>query len=143
MSKTIVNFILDSLLAATLLGILWTNAALQFIFPVPSRSTGWTLWGFNYDQWSWFSFLFLFAFVVLAVLHVMLHWSWVCGVVTHRLLGRKGKGGEWSESTQTLIGVGFLVLLLHLLGALFLIALLTVQPPEDVSLVRSMVPNTR
>ena len=66
MSKTIINFILDTILALTIVGLLWTGAMLQYIFPPASDALGWSLWGWNYDEWAAFHFYFLFVFAVLS-----------------------------------------------------------------------------
>ena len=47
------------------------------------------------------------------VLHVMLHWSWIMGVITTRLLGRKAAR---DTGAHTLIGVGLLLVILHVLA---------------------------
>ena len=132
MSKTLLNFVLDSILAFSFLAVLWSATALQFVFPPAFHAQGWSLWGWNYEQWARFQFLSLCIVAVLILLHVMLHWSWVCGVATQRLGKRLGRKITLDDSHQTIVGVGMLIGLLHLLGVFYLSALLTVRPaPAD------------
>jgi hypothetical protein len=115
--KTLVNFWLDCTLMILFLVQSWLLAIVALVFPRSSH--GWTLWGANAGDWLDALFMTSCAFAVGIVLHVMLHWSWVCGTISTKLLGRKaGK----DDGTQTLIGVGFLILLLHILGAAVLAA---------------------
>ncbi|QDU62990.1 hypothetical protein Pan216_38640 [Planctomycetes bacterium Pan216] len=130
MSKTTINFVLDILLAIVFLVVLWTAAVLEFLFPSGSRAIGWTLWGFDKPAWAALHFRILFAFGVMVLIHVMLHWSWVCGVAMKMIARATCRPMKQLESShQTLIGVGVLVVLLHLLGILYLSAMLTIHQP--------------
>jgi len=113
MSKTIVNFWLDCALAVTFVLLCWVSAVLQLLFPAGVASAEWTLWGGTVVDWRNIQFYVLCTLALGVILHVMLHWSWVCGVVVTRLLGRKvGR----DNGSQTLWGVGTLVVILHLLA---------------------------
>ena len=128
MSRTIINLLLDALLLLVVLGIAWTTVVLRFVFPPATAAAGYRLWGWGYD--AWFDLLVgLLAVVGIAILvHVMLHWSWVCGVVTRRVL-RWSKSRQLDEGMQTIYGVGFLIVLLTLLGAFCGAAALAIQSP--------------
>ena len=63
------------------------------------------------------------------LIHVMLHWSWVCGVITNRRKRHDGKPVRWEDGTRTLVGVGLIVVILNVLGILMAIANLTVKSP--------------
>jgi hypothetical protein len=111
-SKTIVNFWLDAMLLMVFLVLTWISAVLQFVFPAGGAADSWILWNGTVEHWRGLQFAVLCLFALGIVLHVMLHWSWVCGVVSTRLLGRKAMRDDGS---QTLIGVGVLVALLLVL----------------------------
>lgn len=113
MSRTVVNFWLDCVLAVTFVLLCWVSAVLQFLFPAGVDAAGWTLWGGTADDWRNIQFGVLCTLGLGIVLHVMLHWSWVCGVVATKLLGRKSAK---DDASQTLWGVGTLVVVLHLLA---------------------------
>jgi hypothetical protein len=115
--KTVINFWLDVGLAVLFLMQAGLIAVLAVVFP-PGRP-GWTIWGATQADWMQTLLAVSGLFAIAVVLHVMLHWSWVCGTVATKLLGRKaGK----DDGTQTLIGVGFLIVVLHLLGAFVFVA---------------------
>lgn len=129
MSKTIINFFLDLVLAISFVVVLWSAVVVRFVFPAPAETPGWTLWGWTYDNWFWFEFVALATFGVMVLLHVMLHWSWVCGVVTHRLSQRLGRKIVLDDAQQTVVGVATMIVLMHLVGIIYLCALLTVREP--------------
>lgn len=112
-SKTIINFWLDCALLVTFLVLAWVSAVLRFLFPVGPAEQEWSLWGLSVEEWRGFQFGTLCVLSLGIVLHVMLHWSWVCGVVTKHLLKRPPSRDDGS---QTLIGVGVLLVILHVLG---------------------------
>ena len=109
--------------------LLFTAAVLRFVFPTPSQAVGWTLWGQNYDAWSAFQFVLVAILGLAILLHVMLHWSWVCGVVLTRFLGRSGREARMDDGQQTLWGVGMLIVVVNVLGLLVGLASLTILGP--------------
>ena len=113
LSKTIVNFWLDCALLVTFLLLCWISAVVQFLFPSSRTTIEWTLWGANVAEWRNAQFYALCVFAFGILLHVMLHWSWIMGVVTTRFLGRKT---TQDNGSHTLLGVGLLLFLLHVLA---------------------------
>ena len=110
--QTIINFWLDTVLCVLFLLQGWMFAVLQVVFP-RGAGPGWTIWGATPLDWQEALFSTYCVFSVCIVLHVMLHWTWICGVVSTRLFGLKpGK----DDGSHTLVGVGVLVLLVHLLA---------------------------
>lgn len=112
-SKTIVNFWLDATLLATFLVFCWISAVLQFVFPVGAAPDAHQIWGANAGNWQSAQFFVLCVLSGGILLHVMLHWSWIMGVIETRFWGRKGGRDNGSH---TLIGVGLLLAILHLLA---------------------------
>jgi tetrahydromethanopterin S-methyltransferase subunit G len=110
-SRTLLNFILDTLLLVTFLSMGVTGVVVRFVFPPGTQADGWTLWGSGYDAWVGLWFNILAALAVMVLVHVMLHWSWVCGVVAQRISKRLGRTVRIDEANQTLYGVGLLVVL--------------------------------
>lgn len=113
MTRTLVNFWLDLFLLVVFVSLLWVSAVLRFVFPGRVDATGWTLWGGDVIAWRNFQFTILSLLAAGITLHVMLHWSWVCGVLNKQLLRRKAIR---SDGSDTLIGVGLIAVILHILG---------------------------
>lgn len=127
MSRTLINLVLDVLLLLAFLGLVCCAVILRFVFPPGPEARGWRLWGLAYDGWISLLVGLVGVLTLGVLLHVMLHWHWVCGVLATRIVG-KGKG-RIDEGVQTLYGVGVLIVLLHVVGLVIGAAILTIQPP--------------
>jgi hypothetical protein len=124
MSMALVNFWLDAglLISVSILG--WVTAMLQIVFPAPTAAAGWTLWGLTYDQWHDAQFFALCTFALLVLVHVMLHWNWVCSVIATHVLRIKSRP---DEGMQTIYGVTTLIVLLMIIAGTIIAAILTVH----------------
>lgn len=121
------HFVVDVLLLLAVLVLTWTSATLQFVFPPPTRADGWLLWGWSYDTWSTFQFGSLCVFLMIALVHVMLQWDWVCSFVATRLTRLRGEKVVVPKAIRTIYGVALLIVILTMLGGLLTIAEFTVQ----------------
>lgn len=128
-SRTIVNFWLDATLAVIFLALVWVTFVLRFAFPRPTAAAGWKLWGYGYDDWMNLQFIVLILQLLATLLHVMLHWTWVCGVITGKLLPRGPRPPRWEDGTRTVVGVSLLVVIVNVLGGLMALAALMIRPP--------------
>jgi len=130
MPRTLINFWLDVALLLVFLAGLWCSFVVRFVFPAATLADGWSLWGWTYDHWADFQFVLICLFAMAVLIHVMLHWTWVCGVLTSRLLRRRGGPRRtWTDGVRTLYGVGLIVVIVNVLGVAFAAAMLTVQGP--------------
>jgi len=129
MSRTSINFVIDSFLLVITVLLLFTTAVLRFVFPAPTSAAGWLLWGQDYNAWSNFQFIVTVVIGLSLLLHIMMHWSWVCGVIITKLLKRSAREAKLDDGAQTLWGVGMLIVVVNILGLLVGAAYLTVQPP--------------
>ena len=130
MSRTVVNFWLDTTLLVTMLLLIWSSTIIRFVFPPAANARGWVLWGGTLEQWIGFQIIVLSILTFLILIHVMLHWTWICGVVTTRFLRRKEAKRNLNDGTRTLYGVGLLIVLLHVMGLATAAAVLTIQGPS-------------
>jgi hypothetical protein len=129
-SRTEFNFLLDATLLMLFVALCTSSVILEFVFPPATQAEGWLLWARSYDQWSRFRFALLATLAAAVVLHVMLHWSWVCGVATSRLRKKRSTAAKsHDDPTRTLWGVGLLIFVLNLVGVTVAIASLTIQSP--------------
>lgn len=123
--STMFNFWLDALLLILFVIQGWIFAVLHVVFPRGAGSE-WKIWGATPLDWSEALFITYCVFSVAIVLHVMFHWAWVCGVVATRFFGKKpGK----DDGSHTLIGVGVLVFLVHVILIGVLIAKVSLVSP--------------
>jgi hypothetical protein len=130
MSKTTLNFLLDSALLLTFMTAAVTAVIVRFVFPPGTQADGSMLWGASYDAWVGFWFNILATMALMVLVHVMLHWSWVCGVVAQRLSKRCGRVVRIDEANQTVYGVGLLVVLFMISGAVIAAAALGIRDAD-------------
>lgn len=126
---TMINFWLDTLLGVMLLALAFVAVVTRFVFPVATSARGWTLWGMGIDGWLELQFALVAIFTLGVVVHLMLHWTWICGIVFRRLWVRRTGPKMPDDGTRTIFGVGLLIVLLNLMGLFIAIAALTVQSP--------------
>lgn len=112
-SRTLVNFWLDALLGVLFVKLSVVAVIVQFVFPPGTATRGWSLWGMSYGQWCSVQFGLVALLGLGVLLHVMLHWTWVCSVLTKRIMG---KSELPDDGIRTVYGVGLLIVLL-VLGA--------------------------
>ena len=126
---TLINFWLDSLLLVNFLALIWVSTVIRFVFPTASISAGWTLWGFSLDAFLGLQFTLMAVFAFGIVLHLMLHWSWVCGVLFGKILPKKEGAALPDDGTRTIYGVGLMIVILNVLGIFIAAAALSIQSP--------------
>jgi hypothetical protein len=131
MNRTQLNFVVDGLLFLTLLVVLVATAITDAVFPPASQSVGWRLLGLTLDGWMRIRLILLVTFTVLTMVHLMLHWKWICVTAAQQVSLLTGVRMRLNESYETLVGVGLLVGILHVLGIVFLAASFALTPPEE------------
>ena len=130
-NRTVINFWLDTFLLVVFLLLCWISIVLRYAFPAPTASDGWTLWGATYLDWADFQFSTLCVMMASIVLHVMLHWSWVCGVISKWYRNRNPDSavGQQDNGSRTLWGVGLLIIICNVIGFGIAAAVLSIQGP--------------
>lgn len=125
-TKTQVNFWLDAGLLVTYVLLAWVTAVLNFVFPATADATGWLLWGGDVVFWRNVQFGILSAFTIALGVHLMLHWSWICGVINKQIFRRTV---IQSNGSDTLVGVGLIAVVLHVLAIGLVVAWWCVERP--------------
>lgn len=121
-SRNDTNFWLD---AALLIGFLWIlilTAITQYVFPAAGDAASCSLFGWDFDKWRLAQSISIAAFALLVVIHLVLHWTWVMGVIAGRFSRHLGRRIRVVEPMTTLYGVAFLTFCLGLIGAAVVIA---------------------
>ena len=127
MSRPVFNLLLDTVLLIVFCLLVAAAVVGRFVFPPGPDARGWLLWGLDYDQWATIQFGLTSILALGILLHVMLHWSWVCGILAAKLA--RNKKAKIDDGTQTIYGVGLLIVLLNLLGLAIAAAALSIRGP--------------
>jgi len=127
-SRTLLNFWLDATLLVAITFVGWVSVMMQVVFPAPTAAGGWELWGMSFNQWRDAQFISLCVCGLLALEHVVLHWKWVCNVITTQVLRIKDRPHEGS---QAIYGVGTFIIILTLMMVGIIAALISVKRPHE------------
>lgn len=122
------NFWLDVFLLVNFVAVGIASTIIQFVFPPGTKAAGWFLWSLSYNQWITVQFALLAVFSVAVVVHVMLHWTWICAVITRQLV-RQSELPD--DGIRTLFGVGLLIVVLITAAAAVGVATVTIQMPPQ------------
>jgi hypothetical protein len=94
MRKGTVNYVLDALSLVAMLAIAATGLLMKFVLPPGSGNM--SVWGLDRHGWGSVHFWLAAALIVFLVLHLALHWAWVCastrGVALRRPPRERGRG---------------------------------------------------
>lgn len=122
-----INLLLDATLLVVFAALCFVAVVVRFVFPPGPVADGWLLWGLDYDAWGGIQFGLLAILALGILVHVMLHWTWVCNVIASKLGTR---GTRVDDGLQTIYGVGLLIGLLLAIGTALAAAVLTIKGPR-------------
>lgn len=129
-NKTTINFWLDTFLLVIFLVLCWCTVVLRYVFPIAIQAEGWAIWGLDYLAWTDIQFITLCVLTVGILLHLMMHWTWICGVVESWNRKRRGSAAPKGDTgVRTIWGVGMLIVLLNIVGFAVAAAALSIQNP--------------
>ncbi|MBL8817383.1 MAG: DUF4405 domain-containing protein [Planctomyces sp.] len=128
MSMSEINFWLDALLMVIFIALGIAAVIVQFVFPPGVAAKGWTLWGMSYGQWCSIEFGLVSLLGVGVLVHVMLHWTWVCSVISRRMLHQKEIP---DDGIRTVYGVGLLIAILLTSASFVVAAMFSISEPPQ------------
>ncbi len=129
LTRSQVNFLLDALLLVLFCALMATAVIVRFVFPPGPDATGWLLWGYSYNEWCNLQFGLIATLALGILIHIMLHWSWVCGIAVTQFA--RSKRNKVDDGTQTIWGVGLLIVVLNLIGLAVATAAIGIQIPKS------------
>ena len=122
MRKNTLNFIVDLLTLLAIFTMIGTGLIMYLTLPPGSGSRGLILWGLGRHDWGDVHFWSSVALGALLILHVALHWSWVCGTIRRLLHGPSSPRGRERSRLDNLYGIVFLAAIVAVFAALLLVA---------------------
>ena len=96
MKRNTINFWIDLLTFIVLFAKIWTGLLVHYVLP-PGQGRGhsFELWGLNRHEYGVVHFYLAIAMVALVIIHVWLHWSWICNTIAG-LLNKKINPSRYS-----------------------------------------------
>ncbi|UCD30218.1 MAG: DUF4405 domain-containing protein [Planctomycetota bacterium] len=134
MRRSTLNFLVDLVSLLVMMGMIATGLVIRFILPPgtgglhrhgPGQGRQLLLWGMGRHDWGDIHFWLATILGILLLVHLILHWSWVC-VIVRRLLSAKKTDGT-SGHSQNLYGAGFVIGLIVIFGGFFWLAVENVE----------------
>ncbi len=115
MKRGTLNFAIDATTFLVMLAMIATGLLVRFVLP-PGSGERRTLWEYGRHDWGDVHFLLAVTLGSLALVHVALHWGWVCSLV-QSWFPRGGPGVRPSSaSRRNLAGAALLVVVAGLVG---------------------------
>lgn len=140
MRKNLLNFLVDVITLLVMLGMVATGLVIRFVLPpgtggrhIQGSGGGkqlW-LWGLGRHDWGNLHFWLAVTLGIVLIIHVALHWMWICATVRRLLLGDKVSGP--SSEKHSIYGIGLLAALIGLFAGFVWLALAnieTIQQPR-------------
>ncbi len=120
------NYVVDTATLMTMMGLAGTGLVVRWVLPPGSGGhgdgPGLALWGLSRHDWGDIHFWLAIATVVLLVLHVALHWTWVW-LTTRRLIrSRNDSARKRADYVRNVYGTGFLAVLVITLTGFYFVA---------------------
>ncbi len=128
-SRSTVNFCLDTVLALAFSGVLTATLIAEAVFPNGTQAAGWSVWGLGYDTWRMIQSITIYVFALGVLVHLILHWAWVFGFVVTRISKRRGGRLTYPEAYKTVFGVGTLIVVLTMIVMVVIAAQLGAVAP--------------
>jgi hypothetical protein len=120
--KNTLNFVVDLLTLIAILAMIGTGLVLYFVLPPGSGGRGLILWELGRHDWGDVHFWTAVSLAALLILHVALHWAWVCGTIRRLVHGPKRNAGRPRSALDNLYGIAFLAILIGAFTAFVFIA---------------------
>ena len=127
-----INFVIDLISLLVLLALAATGLLLKYVLPPGSRGgRGLRLWDMTRHEWGDIHFWLSIVLAVLVIVHLALHWTWVCAVVA-RWVSKSNGAKHLTPLRRSAYGVAFLIAVVALLwGSVWLAGLKTTSSGGD------------
>lgn len=121
MARSTLNFVIDVVTFIVMLTMIATGLLIRFVLP-PGSGERRTLWDYTRHGWGDVHFWLAVALGGLVLVHLALHWSWVCGLVSRWCAGADAHGHPKSALRRNLVGAALLLAVTGLIGGFLWIA---------------------
>ncbi|CAN5508206.1 hypothetical protein BH10PLA1_BH10PLA1_07270 [soil metagenome] len=121
MKRNTFNFLIDILSALMMFGMIDTGLLIRFVLP-PGSGSRRILWGYGRHDWGDVHFWLAVGVAVTLVVHVALHWQWVCVTAMRMVRGAAGNQLKMTPIRRNIAGVALVLLLAGSFGAFVWVA---------------------
>lgn len=113
MRRNTLNFMVDAISLLVMFAMIATGLVIRFILPPGSGGRGHgggglSLWGWGRHEWGDLHFWLAAGLASLLLVHVALHWAWVCVVARGLVSGRDSSAASAAGRRRDVYGAGLL-----------------------------------
>lgn len=118
MRRATLNFLIDLVSLLAMFALIGTGLIMRFVLPPGSRGGGGlALWSMGRHDWGDVHFWIACGIGALLLVHVALHWSWVCSIVRRWFAAADGPASSPRSGMVSLTGLAFLVVVAVAFGS--------------------------
>lgn len=121
MARSTLNFIIDAVTFLIMLAMVATGLLMRFVLP-PGSGERLSLWLGTRHDWGEVHFWLAVGLAALLLLHLALHWSWVCGLVASWLRRPHTPAHPPHPLRRNLLGTAILAVVVAVVGGFVWIA---------------------
>ena len=126
MKRNTLNFVVDVVTALVLFSMVATGLIVRFVLP-PGSGGRQALWGLGRHDWGDLHFWLAVGIGVLVLVHIALHWQWVCATALQLFRRGAAEPASVSRASGNLAGFGLLVLIVGIFAGFVWLAQINVQ----------------
>lgn len=135
MKRATLNLLIDVVSFAILASMIATGLLVRFVLPPGSRGgRGLSLWNLDRHDWGDIHFWLAASLIGVLLIHLALHWSWVCQVARIAFGAPRAIPRSNVEMRRTVVGVSVVAGLAVLIGAFLFFASANVSHAGDGSI---------
>ena len=117
MTRNVLNLVIDVVTFVALMVVGVTGLLMKFVLPSGSPRLGLALFGWDRHDWGAFHFWATVGLGVILVLHLALHWQWVCTTIGRMVMGRR-RQARMGALERNVVGVAWLVIVVGVTAGL-------------------------
>lgn len=121
MARNTLNFVIDLVTFAVMLAMIATGLLIRFVLP-PGSGERRSLWDYTRHDWGDVHFWLAVVLGGLVLVHLALHWSWVCSLVSRWCASADARGRPKSVLRRNLVGAALVLAVTGLVGGFLWIA---------------------
>jgi len=126
MKRNTLNFVVDTVTALVMLGMVATGLVIRFVLP-PGSGSRRVLWGLGRHDWGDLHFWLAVGIGVLVLIHVALHWQLVCATALRFFRRGATEPVLVGRTSGNLAGLGLLAIIFALFAGFVWLAQINVR----------------
>jgi hypothetical protein len=115
MARATLNFLIDAATFIVMLSMASTGVLLRFVLP-PGSGERRAVWDLTRHEWGDVHFWLAAALGGFVLVHLALHWGWVCGFVSRRFRATDAPTRPTSGLRRNLLGLAAVAVIVFLVG---------------------------